>query len=187
MKNILETLNINNILGEDSKQLLINLFKKECLPKGSQLISEFESSKYAYFIEKGAVKNHFINDKGEKTVVWFGFEGDICLLLSEYLDIEYYPACFELLEDCTFYKVKVSDLKKLFNTNLEWANWGKRLAENLLVKTYQEIDEYRLMDAKNRYLHLIDTNENIKSRVPLKDIASYLGVSPVTISRFRKK
>jgi len=186
MKNILKTLNINNTLSEASKQILITKFEKIIIKKEKGVATQFNPSKYIYFIEEGAVKNHYINDEGEITVVWFGFESDICILLSEYLDIDYYPAHFELLEDCSFYRAPLSDLKQLYKTNIEWANWGREITENLLIKTYKEIDEYRSMDAKSRYLHLIENNENIKNRVPIKDIASYLGVSPVTISRIRK-
>ncbi len=187
MKNILKMLDKTYSLSLQAKELLTNNLEKVNYKKEDLSFSDFEISNYAYFIETGAVKNHYINNNGDKTVVWFGFEGDICVLLTKYLDIEHYPASFEFLEDTVFYRIKLSHLKHLYATNMEWANWGRKLAEILLVKTYIEIDEYRLMDAKKRYLHLIQNNENIKNRAPIKDIASYLGVSPVTISRFRKK
>jgi CRP-like cAMP-binding protein len=186
MKNILKMLDTTFKLSLEAKNLLINKLEPTSYKKEALSFSNFEISNYAYFIESGAVKNHYINSEGDKTVVWFGFEGDICILLTKYLDIEHYPASFEFLEDTAFYRIKISDLKHLYATNIEWANWGRKLAEIQLIKTYKEIDEYRLMDAKKRYLHLIQNNENIKNRVPIKDIASYLGVSPVTISRFRK-
>ena len=186
MKNILKMLDTTFKLSSEAKNLLINKLEPISYKKEDLSFSNFEISNYAYFIETGAVKNHFINNDGDKTVVWFGFEGDICVLLTKYMDIDYYPASFEFLEDTDFYRIKLTTLKLLFAINIEWANWGRKLAEIQLVKTYKEIDEYRLMDAKKRYLHLIQNNENIKNRVPIKDIASYLGVSPVTISRFRK-
>jgi len=186
MKNILKMLNTTFELSLEAKELFISKLEQISHKKEDFSFSDFEISNYAYFIENGAVKNHFINDDGDKTVVWFGFEGDICVVLHEYLDIDYYPVSFEFLEDTDFYRIKLIDLKSLYTSNLEWANWGRKLAETLLVKTYAEIDEHRIMDAKKRYLHLIENNENIKNRVPIKDIASYLGVCPVTISRFRK-
>ena len=186
MKNILKMLDTTFKLSIEAKNLLINKLEPISYKKEDVAFSDFEISNYAYFIETGAVKNHYINNEGDKTVVWFGFEGDVCLLLTKYLDIEHYPASFELLEDTQFYRIKLATLKSLYACNLEWANWGRKLAEIHLIKTYKEIDEYRSLDAKKRYLHLIKNNENIKNRVPIKDIASYLGVSPVTISRFRK-
>jgi len=186
MKNVLKIQTNSFILSKEAENLLINKLEKVSYKKEDLTFSDYEISNYANFIESGAIKNHYINNDGDKTVVWFGFEGDICLFLTKYLDIEHYPASFEFLEDTVFLQNKITDLKQLYATNIEWANCGRKLAEIQLIKTYKKIDEYRLMDAKKRYLHLIQNNENIKNRVPIKDIASYLGVSPVTISRFRK-
>jgi hypothetical protein len=93
----------------------------------------------------------------------------------------------ELLEDSLFYRVKIAYVKALFNDHCDWANWGRCFIENVFINTVKELDEYKSLTAKEKYLNLIENNLNVKNRVPLKDIASYLGVSPVTISRLRKE
>lgn len=174
-------------LSDKAKQMLEVALEPVNLKKGETLIAELEVSKYIYFIEQGALKNHYIDESGNKNVVWFGFEGDICFSLSAYFDIAYYHECMVLLEDAQLYRMPVSKIKSFYDSHIEWANWGRKFVEYHLIKFYREIDEHRPLDAKSRYVKLMEQDENIRQRVPLKDIASYLGVSPVTISRFRKQ
>ncbi len=174
-------------LSNQSKDLIISELEPFRLKKGDILIHEHRSSPFLYFIEKGAVKNHYIDDKGNKQVVWFGFEGDICFSLNSYINMSYMHETTELIEDSLFYRVKIVHVKSLFQDYLDWANWGRCFMENVFIKTVKELDEYKALTAKEKYLSLIGQNQNVKERVPLKDIASYLGVSAVTISRLRKE
>ena len=186
MRNILTALDQYYPLTDSAKDLLIPKLDSFSMKKGSALIPELHVSPYIFFVEKGAIKNNYIDEKGNKNAAWFGFEGDISFSLSAYFNIPHFPECVELLEDSLLYRVKLEIFKPLLNENLEWSNWGRFFAEFHLIKLIQETDEYRALTAKEKYRNLIQSNSNIQHRVPLKDIASYLGVSPVTISRFRK-
>ncbi len=174
-------------LSSLSKNLIIDKLEPIRLKKGEVLIHELEKSPYLFFVEEGAIKTHYIDEEGNKKVVWFGFEGDICFSLSSYINMDYINETIELIEDSLFYRVKVKDVKAMFNEYCDWANWGRCFIEYNFAKTIKEMDEYKSRTAKERYFDLIRTNPNVRERVPLKDIASYLGVSPVTISRLRKE
>lgn len=187
MENCLKALDKYYKVSDYNKQIFIDHLEAFELKKGNLLISELEDSKYVYFIEKGAVKDHYIDKKGNKSVVWFGFEGDLCCSLSAYFNIPHYQSCMELLEDCLFYRIDINFFRDLQTHDLEWANWGRALAENHLVQFYLDMDENRLLNAKERYFNLLEKNKQLVKRVPLKDIASYLGISPISISRFRKE
>lgn len=187
MKNVEQFLDRHYQLSPQSKELLFEQMEIYKLPKAACLISEVELSPYLYFIEKGAVKNHYIDSDGNKKVVWFGFEGDVCFSLNSYMDCEYIYETHELLEDSTFYRVRIDQMKKLYQNHLDWANWGRCFMEYCFVKLVKEVDEYKSRTATERYQDLVGNQTQINERVPLKDIASYLGVSPVTISRLRKE
>lgn len=187
MRNVLSAIDRYYKLSNQSKNLIIDEMEAFRMKKGEVLIQEHSPSPYLFFIEKGAVKNHYIDEKGNKQVVWFGFEGDICFSLNSYINMSYMHETTELIEDSLFYRVKISHVKALYTDYCDWANWGRCFIENVFVKTVKELDEYKALSAKEKYLSLIGNNLNVKKRVPLKDIASYLGVSPVTISRLRKE
>lgn len=174
-------------LSTPSKNLIIDKLEAIRMKKGEILIHDYSPSLYLYFIEEGAVKNYYIDEKGNKQVDWFGFEGDISFSLNAYINMSYIHETTELIEDSLFYRVKISHVKSLYKDHCDWANWGRCFIESAFIKTVKELDEYKFLTAKEKYLALIGNNLNVKERVPLKDIASYLGVSPVTISRLRKE
>lgn len=186
MKNASLAINKYYPLSNESKNLIVSELETVRLRKGEVIIHENSPSPYLFFIEEGAVKNHYIDEKGNKKVVWFGFEGDICFSLNAYINKSFMHEQTELIEDSLFYRVNISHLKTLYQNHCDWANWGRCLIEDVFLKTVSEQDECKALTAKEKYVHLIRHNLNVKERVPLKDIASYLGVSAVTISRIRK-
>ena len=66
------------------------------------------------------------------------------------------------------------------------ANWGRKLAEKELLKIESRIISSEMMSAKERYDELIKNSPSLIQRVPLKHIASYLGITQVSLSRIRK-
>lgn len=187
MRNAISAIDRYYKLSAQSKELIIQEFEEIHMKKGEVLIHENIRSPYLFFIEKGAVKNHYIDEKGNKKAVWFGFEGHICFSLNSYIDMNYIHETTELLEDSFFYRVKINHVKELFKDHCDWANWGRCFMESVFINTVHELDEFKSLTTKEKYIKLIEGNRNVKERVPLKDIASYLGVSPVTISRLRKE
>ncbi|NOU59151.1 Crp/Fnr family transcriptional regulator [Marinifilum caeruleilacunae] len=187
MRNVIAAIDRYYKLSEQSKGLILKELEEFRLKKGEVLIHENIRSPYLYFIENGAVKNDYIDEKGNKKAVWFGFEGNICFSLNSYINMNYIHETTELIEDSLFYRVKISHVKALYQQHCDWANWGRCFIESVFVNTVHELDEFKSLTTKEKYIKLIEGNQNVKDRVPLKDIASYLGVSPVTISRLRKE
>ncbi len=72
-----------------------------------------------------------------------------------------------------------------YATNLEIANWGRKLAEIELIKTEERFISRQLGTAIDRYKKLLEENPSLINRVQLGYIASYLGISQVTLSRIR--
>ncbi len=91
----------------------------------------------------------------------------------------------ELLEDSVLFSISLHKLQELFSTNIEIANWGRKLAEFELVRTEQTFIDAAKPPAAVRYQLLLENNPQLIRRVQLGYIASYLGVTQVTLSRIR--
>lgn len=187
MENVINTIERYYPLSNQAKELILSQLEPMTLKKGDILIPELKASPYIFFVEKGALKNNHFDELGNKSVVWFGFEGSIFFSVSAYFETEYFPEVVEAFEDCLVYKAPIKYFRQLMRENMEWAQWGRYAIEDLTYKLILEMDKNRPLNAKARYLNLIQSNEDIKTRASQKDIASYLGVSPVTISRFKKE
>ena len=91
----------------------------------------------------------------------------------------------ELLEDCDLYILETESLRKLFNEDIHIANWGRKFAERELVKTEELIISRQFKTSLERYKDLMTNKSDLLKRVQLGHIASYLGITQVSLSRIR--
>ncbi|WP_291098131.1 MULTISPECIES: Crp/Fnr family transcriptional regulator [unclassified Empedobacter] len=171
-------------LSSQSIQLIADKIQLIRLPKNTTLIDADKVEKKLYFIKKGIVRAYTIDD-GKEITFWFGKEGDLILSMRSYVENKIGYETIELMEDCELYEIKSSDLQLFYATNLEIANWGRKLAEIELIKTEERFVSRQLGTAIDRYKKLLEENPSLINRVQLGYIASYLGISQVTLSRIR--
>jgi CRP-like cAMP-binding protein len=91
----------------------------------------------------------------------------------------------ELLEDCEFYELNAVDLQRLFQQDIHIANWGRRFAEQELIRTEERLISRQFRTATERYKELLKETPDLVQRVALGHIASYLGITQVSLSRIR--
>ena len=91
----------------------------------------------------------------------------------------------ELLEECDLLKISNETLNRLFDSNIELANWGRRMSDGIILKFEKLFMERYFMSASERYHLLIEREPEILKKVPLRHIASFLGISQVSLSRIR--
>ena len=171
-------------LSSQSIQLIADKIQLIRLSKNTTLIDADKVEKKLYFIKKGIVRAYTIDD-GKEITFWFGKEGDLILSMRSYVENKIGYETIELMEDCELYEIKSSDLQLFYATNLDIANWGRKLAEIELIKTEERFISRQLGTAIDRYKKLLEENPSLINRVQLGYIASYLGISQVTLSRIR--
>lgn len=163
---------------------LIPLLHKEIFPKGHILIREGKVERSLFFLEKGVARAYLTND-GRDVTFWFGGEGDVLLSLKSYFSNEPGYESIELLEKSIVYKISYSSLLSLYEQDVEIANWGRRFAESELIKADERFISQQFKPAAQRYEEFVRDFPELIKRIRLGHIASYLGVSQVTLSRIR--
>lgn len=93
----------------------------------------------------------------------------------------------ELMEPSVLYKLRHDDLQHLYLDDIHIANWGRRYAETEFIATERRLISFLLTDASERYSRLMADNPEYLQRLPLGSIASYLGITQVSLSRIRAK
>jgi len=172
------------IIPEQSKNLLKEKITLVAYPKGHILLKAGKTESIIYFIKKGIVRayaNHLENE----ITFWFGNEGTPVISMKSYVENQNGYENIELLEECELYALKTKDLQKLFDTDIFIANWGRRFAEKELVKTEERLISRQFGSASERYLELLKGRPDLIKRVQLGHIASYLGITQVSLSRIR--
>lgn len=172
-------------LPESSKALLRAAFAEVAFPKNHILLKADKVERDIYFIKKGIVRA-FAPQQDRDITFWFGEEGAPILSMRSYVEQKKGYENIELLEDCELYQLKIEDLHRLYHEHVHIANWGRKLAERELIKVEARIISSELFSATERYSELMKNAPSLIQRVPLKFIASYLGMTPVSLSRIRK-
>lgn len=158
--------------------------EKVAYEKGHQLFKEGRLGTKIYFLEKGIVRA-FLQREEKEITFWFGSEGDFIFSYNSYVAGKPGYETVELLENAILYKMEQAALHELYATDIELANWGRKLAERELVKTELCFVSQQSVPAVERYQHLMQTQPELIQRVQLSYIASFLGVTQVTLSRIR--
>lgn len=171
-------------LPEQSKKdllLTINLITR---PKGNIILKAGKVESSIYFIKKGIVRA-YIDDDNNDVTFWFGREGETIISMKSYVENQNGYENIELLEECELYELKTADLERLFNSDIHIANWGRKFAEKELIKTEERLISKLFKNASERYLDLLKNNPELIKRIQLGHIASYLGITQVSLSRIR--
>lgn len=170
-------------LPEQSRLALQNNVTEIAFPKGHILLKANKVESNIYLIKKGLVRA-FV-DRDNEVTFWFGKEGETVLSMKSYVEEQPGYESIELLEDCELYELKTENLKKLFEQDVHIANWGRKFAEKELIKTEERLISKQFKNASERYLELMKDHPELLQRVQLGHIASYLGITQVSLSRIR--
>lgn len=182
-------MDISNILDyiyklpESSLAELQNNVSEITFPKGHILLKANKVETNIYFIKKGLVRAYIERDN--EVTFWFGKEGETIISMKSYVEDQPGYENIELLEDCELYELKTENLRKLFNEDVHIANWGRKFAEKELIKTEERLISKQFKNASERYLELMKDHPELIKRVQLGHIASYLGITQVSLSRIR--
>ncbi len=154
------------------------------LPRKHLLLEAGHLCGHVYFIEQGLSRS-FCLIQGEEVTSWFSREGDFTFALNELYEGHAGVESVELLEHCVLYAIPIVDFNRLVETDLEWCNWS-RIVHQQHVKMMQMTRIDRLsLSASERYNKLVQEHPDLIQRVNLGYLASYLGMTPQSLSRLR--
>lgn len=154
------------------------------LPKGTRLFTDDRVGDDIYFVQRGLARAYVRQDTQEVTF-WFGGEGTVLFSIRGYLARQVSYEIIELLEDSQLVRLPVRTLHGLYATDTHLANWGRVLVEREWLRTEQQLIARQFRSAVQRYADLVRQRPDLLQRVSLGHIASYLGVTQVTLSRVR--
>lgn len=183
-EHIINKLNSIYPLHPAELKLLLDLMIPIKHSKNYLLMTAGKIERYSYLLVKG-IARAFMDAENQQTTFWFGQETDIILSYNSYINKKPGYEHIELLEDSVLYQIPNEQLHQLYSNHIGLSNWGRKLAEMELVKTEERLINRQFKPAKERYLEFLNQNPSLAKRVQLGYIASYLGVTQVTLSRIR--
>ncbi|WP_455673157.1 Crp/Fnr family transcriptional regulator [Phocaeicola sp.] len=184
MTNVIDKINSLYPISDDTIRALEENVTLCHFPKKHLLIKENMFCKSAYFIEQGMTRSFWLVN-GEEITTSFAGEGAIVFSMDELYYNKLSEEFVETLEDVVAYRISLVDLTRLFQTNIELANWGRIIHQNEYRRLHRSHKEHLTLPAKERYEEFKQQFPQVCQRANLGYIASYLGVTPSTLSRLR--
>jgi CRP-like cAMP-binding protein len=175
------------VLTTEEFELCKTFFIPKKIRKKQTLLLEGDVCTYNAFIEKGVLRSYTIDDKGNEHIVQFGFEGWWITDLSSYLTGTNSTYTIEAVEDSELLLLTASAREELMVQVPAFERYQRLLLQNAYIALQARVNSALNATAEEKYLRLTASYPNIIARVPQHMVASYLGLTPETLSRIRKQ
>jgi len=153
-------------------------------PKGDTILEEGKVCRALYFVEKGMVRQYYYKNKKDVTE-HFSFEGRIVFCIESFLKQEPSRLIVEALENTKLYAIPYDRLHDLMESNQEIEMLYRKILEHVAISSQEHADSQRFENAAERYDRLLREKPEIILRAPMVHIASFLQMTPETLSRVR--
>ena len=154
--------------------------------RGSYLLKAGEICQHIYFIRKGVIRG-YVKEGPKEITTWITAENEMVSSIRGLSSKEPSLENIQAIESCDLVVTTHDALQHLYQHHLEVNVVGRRLLEQYYKDAEERAFISRIPNAAKRYQHFLETKSNLSNRIPLKYIASYLGMTIETLSRIRSK
>ena len=173
-------------LGIEEQEALKTRVNELQISKGTIVLYQEEVCKSIYFIVDGFFRIYTVDGELETTVN-FASKGEILTAFSSFIHQQKSKEAIVCERDSTVIRINYYDLLALQDLHIEFMKIQFLFLQEYFLKTYQEIQDLRSANTFQKYLYLCSKYPGIANLTSYKNIASYLGVAPPTLSNILKE
>jgi CRP-like cAMP-binding protein len=174
-------------LTEQEKKFFTSLLKYRKLRRKQYLIQAGEIVQHEYFVTKGLLRAYTIDNKGQEHIAMFAMEDWWISDLYSFLTNTPATQHIDALEDSEIFSIEKTDLEKLYIEIPKFERFFRILLQNAFVSTQRRVLSSISQTAEEQYYAFIKKYPQLGERIPQHQIASFLGITPETISRIRRQ
>jgi len=182
---LIKNLSRHVTLSNEEEEIILSLFTARKFRKHQYILQEGDITRHESFVAQGLTRTYEVDDKGQEHIVQFGPEdwwvGDMYSFLTE-TPTRYNIDC---LEDTEVFQVTKGDLERLYLRVPKLERHFRIMIQNAYIASVHRISSTLQKTAAERYQEFIGKYPQIHQRVPNHQIASYLGITPQSLSRIR--
>jgi len=174
-------------LNSEEEALIQQYLTPKKLRKKQYLLQEGDVCKYIAFVEKGALKSYTVDESGNESIMQFALEGWTIADLYSFLTGE--PATYNIdaLEDAELVLISEAAHEALLQQLPKYETYIRLQITNAYIALQKRITSIISQPLDERYQCFVEQYPEIVQRVPQHMIASYMGLTPETLSRVRRK
>lgn len=184
MQSLLKHIKTIHPISDKAEGALIENCHEVKFHKGTDVQAIGHTCKTIYFVKKGCVRIYYFKEDIDITES-FEFENAFVARAESLFTGKPSLKAIQAIEDTSLIAIDSNKLFLLFDTYPDLERLFRKIIETSYVNTVNRIESLQFNTADQRYLHLLKDDKDILKRIPLKYIASYLGITPVSLSRIR--
>jgi CRP-like cAMP-binding protein len=157
------------------------------LNAGEIFLKEGSLKSEVYFITKGLIRTYFVDEKGNEITNMLRYENQVFASYEAVFFKQPSRFNFQALEATDLLAIDLNDLQQVLNSNSKFDTGRRYFVTNSLAESLSALDDFILLSPEKRYLKFLNEHPELLNRVPIKYIANVLGITPVSLSRIRKR
>lgn len=184
MEVLREYINSRISIGEADLNQILSAFNKKEYNNDQTVIRKGKYVTKYYFITSGGIR--IVIDTPEKEVTaWLIFENNFFSELESIKTRQVSKSKVLTIGKTEILSIEAKKMHEFYDRYPKWQEFGRLMMEEVFLNLVDTLMSFQIMDAETRYLQLLEKSDVI-NRVPLKQLASYLGITPNSLSRIRK-
>lgn len=156
------------------------------IQRGEFLLKPGEVCNHYYYIQKGILRS-FLKYGSKEITIWINPENEVTTAIRSMSRNESSEEYIQAVEECELVAMHYDAMQELYEKFPEMNRVGRMLLEQYYAASEERVYICRIPGAHLRYKHFVDSRPELANRIPLKYIASYLGITIETLSRLRAK
>ncbi len=157
------------------------------VPKGQFLLHSGDACEVVYYCDHGLFRMFYENEDGSEHIKSFPMEGQLFTDYRAFLTATPAFLSIQALEDSRCASFKKAAVERLYERHVCWQTFGRKLAEQLFIAKSVKERELARLSAEERYRLFLQQYPGLEQRIPQYQIAAFLAINPVSLSRIRSK
>lgn len=174
----------NVTLGVEALRAFADILEPFKLLRGRNIVEEGQVCGHMFYVERGLVLQHY-KKNGISVTEHISCEGDIVVCIESFFLVEPSRIVVTMLEPSVLYGIPREAMMELARRSFELCNMIFKIYAKSLIISQRKADVLRFESAKERYLRFLHESPEIIRRTPLHYVASFLQMTPETLSRVR--
>ena len=180
-KFISKYVNLSDVELED----ITNKFKSKVVKKNNYLLRQGDTCKDLVFVKKGCLRLYYLKDDIEVSV-WFAFQESSAIEIYSFISENPSNYFLQAIEDSEVLYLPKPELNKLYQYQPKMQEMMRNFWEDVILNLINRFTALQKDSAEKRYLDLLNKPDYLET-IPQKYLASFIGVTPTSLSRIRKQ
>ncbi len=175
------------VITPEERALFHDVLEQRTVQRKQYLLRAGEICRYEYYVISGCLRSYYLDEKGNEVNIMFPVEdwwlGDMISFTNNTPSSLY----IEALEDCTLWMINQENKELLFEKAPAFERMFRLMIQRSLAALQNRLYATIAKTAEQRYQEFMEKYPDIPQRIPQHYIASYLGITPVFLSKIRRK